>query len=142
MNGNPRSATRRTFRAAVPDATVLISGAHLFDPRADLDEAADVLVRDGRIAEIAPPGSIEPPQGAERVDGEGRHLFPGFVDPHVHLRTPGQEYKEDLDSGTRAAAAGGFCMVVTMPNTDPLLDNVSVALALRQGCEREACAAA
>ena len=66
------------------------------------------------------------------IDGEGRHLFPGFVDPHVHLRTPGQEHKEDLDSGTRAAAAGGFVAVVAMPNTDPTVDSAPVLRSLRE----------
>ena len=77
-----------------------------------------MLVRDGEIAEIGEPERSSA-DGAEVIDGEGRHLFPGFVDPHVHLRTPGQEHKEDLDSGTRAAAAGGFVAVVAMPNTEP-----------------------
>src|SRR5215212_1399425 len=88
-------------------ADVLIREAHVLDPRERIDAPHDVLVRDGEIAEIGAPGSIEAPAGAEVLDGSGKHLFPGFVDPHVHLRTPGQEHKEDLDSGTRAAAAGG-----------------------------------
>ena len=72
------------------------------------------------------------------IDGEGRHLFPGFVDPHVHLRTPGQEHKEDLDTGTRAAAAGGYVAVVAMPNTDPAIDSAPVLLSLREQARREA----
>ena len=72
------------------------------------------------------------------LDGEGRHLFPGFVDPHVHLRTPGQEHKEDLDSGTRSAAAGGFVAVIAMPNTDPTVDSAPVLQSLREGARREA----
>ena len=92
----------------------------MLDPRAGLDGARDVLVRDGEIAEIGAPGSLAAPDGAEVVDGAGPHLFPAFVDPHVHLRTPGQEHKEDLETGTRAAAAGGFCAIVAMPNTDPV----------------------
>ena len=71
-------------------------------------------------------------EGAEVLDGEGRHLFPGFVDPHVHLRTPGQEHKEDLDTGTRAAAAGGYGAVVAMPNTDPTVDCAPVLRSLRE----------
>jgi dihydroorotase len=97
-----------------------------------------VLVCDGEIAEIAPPNSIDPPGGVETLDGEGRHLFPGFVDPHVHLRTPGQEHKEDLDSGTRAAAAGGYVAVVAMPNTDPTVDSAPVLRSLREAARREA----
>ena len=78
------------------------------------------------VAEIGAPGAIAAPDGAEAVDGTGAHLFPGFVDPHVHLRVPGQEHKEDLETGTRAAAAGGFCAIVGMPNTAPPIDNASV----------------
>ena len=86
-----------------PPADLLVRGAHVLDPRAGIDAPHDVLVRAGVIAEIGAPGSLEAPDGAEAIDGEGRHLFPGFVDPHVHLRVPGQEHKEDLDSGTRAS---------------------------------------
>jgi dihydroorotase len=118
-----------------PPAEVLIRGAHVLDPREGLDEPLDVLVRDGVIAEI---GSPEAPEGCEVLDGEGRHLFPGFVDPHVHLRTPGQEHKEDLDSGTRAAAAGGYVAVVAMPNTDPTVDCAPVLRSLREAARREA----
>jgi dihydroorotase len=110
------------FAATAPPAELLIREAHLFDPRCELDRAGDVLIRSGRIAEIGAPGSIDA-AGAEVVDASGKHLFPAFVDPHVHLRTPGQEYKEDLETGTRAAAAGGYCAVIAMPNTSPVLDS-------------------
>ena len=110
----------------------------MLDPRAGIDAPHDVLVRGGEIAELGAPGSLEAPAGAEVLDGEGRHLFPGFVDPHVHLRTPGQEHKEDLDSGTRAAAAGGFVAVVAMPNTDPVVDSAPVLRSLREAARREA----
>jgi dihydroorotase len=119
-------------------ADLLIRGAHVLDPRAGIDASHDVLVRGGEIAELGAPGSIEAPQGAEVLDGEGRHLLPGFVDPHVHLRTPGQEHKEDLDSGTRAAAAGGFVAVIAMPNTDPTVDSAPVLRSLREAARREA----
>ena len=78
------------------------------------------------------------------LDGEGRHLFPGFVDPHVHLRTPGQEHKEDLDSGTRSAAAGGFVAVIAMPNTDPTVDSAPVLQLAARGrrAARRACRSA
>jgi dihydroorotase len=125
-------------RAPAPQATLLVRCAHLLDPRADLDGPGDVLVRDGEIAQFGAPGSIEPLAGAELIEGAGRHLFPGFVDPHVHLRTPGQEHKEDLYTGTRAAAAGGYCAVVAMPNTIPPIDAPAVLLALREEAAREA----
>ena len=98
-----------------------------------------MLVRGGEIAELGAPGTLAAPTAPRSIDGEGRHLFPGFVDPHVHLRTPGQEHKEDLDSGTRAAAAGGYVAVVAMPNTDPVVDSAPVLLlAARAGAARGA----
>ena len=121
-----------------PPADLLIRGAQVLDPRAGLDGAHDVLVRGGTIAELGAPGTLVAPEGAEVLDGEGRHLFPGFVDPHVHLRVPGQEHKEDLDSGTRAAAAGGFVAIVAMPNTDPVVDGAPVLRSLREAARREA----
>jgi dihydroorotase len=123
---------------AQPAADLLVRGAHVLDPRAGIDAPHDVLVRGGEIAAIGAPGSIEAPEGAEVLEGEGRHLFPGFVDPHVHLRTPGQEHKEDLDSGTRAAAAGGYVAVVAMPNTDPVVDSAPVLRSLREAARSEA----
>jgi dihydroorotase len=121
-----------------PPADLLIRAAHVLDPRAGLDAPHDVLVRGGVIAELGAPGSLEAPEGAEVLEGEGRHLFPGFVDPHVHLRVPGQEHKEDMDSGTRAAAAGGFVAIVAMPNTDPVVDDATVLRSLREAARREA----
>jgi dihydroorotase len=112
----------RLFARSAPPADLLIREVHVLDPRAGIDGERDVLIRAGAIAEIAASGSLEGPAGSETIDAAGKHLFPGFVDPHVHLRTPGQEHKEDLETGTRAAAAGGFCAVVAMPNTVPVLD--------------------
>jgi dihydroorotase len=120
-----------------PPADLLVRGAHVLDPRAGIDGPHDVLVRGGAIAELGAPGTL-PDDAVEVIDGQGRHLFPGFVDPHVHLRTPGQEHKEDLESGTRAAAAGGYVAVVAMPNTDPVVDSAPVLLSLREQARREA----
>jgi dihydroorotase len=125
-------------RAPVPPGNLLIRGAHLIDPRAGLDRIGDILVRDGEIAEIGEPGALEAPGGVEVVDAEGLHALPAFVDPHVHLRTPGREDEEDIDSGTRAAAAGGFCAILAMPNTDPVVDTASVLSALRRRAREEA----
>jgi dihydroorotase len=129
------------FKLFGPDpapAQVLIRSAHVLDPRGDHDEPHDVLIRDGEIAELGAPGSLMAPDGAETVDASGKHLFPAFVDPHVHLRTPGQEYKENIETGTAAAAAGGFCQVVAMPNTDPVVDDASVLGSLVDRARREA----
>jgi dihydroorotase len=117
-------------------ATLLVRGARLLDPRAKIDQVADLLVRDGRVAAIS--DAIEPPEGAEVVEAAGLHAFPGFVDPHVHLRTPGREDEEDIDSGTRAAAAGGFCAILAMPNTEPVVDSAPVLRALRERAGAEA----
>jgi len=125
-------------QAPAAPAEVLIASAHVLDPRAGIDAPHDVLVRDGRIAEIGAPGSIAAPPGAEVVDGRGRHLLPAFVDPHVHLRVPGQEHKEDIETGTRAAAAGGYCAVVAMPNTEPVVDSAPVLRSLRDAAARDA----
>ena len=122
--------------AAAPPATVLVRGARLLDPRAGLNGVSDVLVRDGRIAEISP--TIAAPEGGEVVEAEGLHAFPAFVDPHVHLRTPGREDEEDIDSGTRAAAAGGFCAILAQPNTDPVVDSAPVLRSLRERARVEA----
>ena len=120
------------------DATVLIRGAHLLDPRAGLDGPGDLLIRAGAIAEIGAPGALEAPDGAEVVEAEGLHAFPAFVDPHVHLRTPGREDEEDIETGTRAAAAGGFCAIVAMPNTDPVVDSAPLLRSLRERARAEA----
>ena len=125
-------------RAPAAAVDLLVRGAHVLDPRTGLDGLHDVLVREGEIAQIGAPGSLDAPPGAEVVDGTGRHLFPAFVDPHVHLRVPGQEHKEDLETGTRAAAAGGYCAVVAMPNTDPVVDSTPGLRSLRDAAARDA----
>ena len=117
---------------------LLIRSAQVLDPRSDLDGPHDVLIRDGHVAELGAPASLPAPEDGEVFDAAGRHVFPAFVDPHVHLRTPGQEYKEDIDSGTAAAAAGGFCAVIAMPNTDPVVDDPSILGSLIQRARHEA----
>jgi dihydroorotase len=131
--------TRRAVeldRAPVRPATVLIRGARLLDPRTGLDGRADLLIRDGAVAELGE--ALPAPSGAEVVEAEGLHAFPGFADPHVHLRTPGREDEEDIDSGTRAAAAGGFCAILAQPNTDPVVDSAPVLRSLRERARAEA----
>jgi len=122
---------------AVP-ANLMLSEAHVLDPRAGIDARHDVRVRAGEIAEIAAPGTLQAAGDEEAIDASGRTLMPAFFDPHVHLRTPGQEHKEDLETGTRAAAAGGFGGAIAMPNTDPVLDSAPLLRSLRDAAAREA----
>lgn len=113
-----------------PDATLLIRDVELLDPAAGIEGRHDVLIRDGIVAELGEPGSIEPGE-AELIEGEGLHVFPAFFDPHVHLRTPGQEYKEDVETGTRSAAAGGYAGILAMANTVPPVSTPEQIEALR-----------
>ncbi len=99
---------------------LMLRGARCIDPQVGLDEVCDVLVRDGVVVEVGQ--NLEMPKGVER-DLSGKILVPGLVDMHVHLRDPGLEQKEDIASGTRAAAHGGFTAVCAMPNTKPVVDN-------------------
>ena len=104
------------------NSSLLIRGGHLIDPVASVDAPMDVLLRDGRVAEIAPPNKIRG-NADEKFDARGLIVAPGFIDLHVHLREPGQGYKETIASGTAAAAAGGFTSVCCMPNTHPVVDS-------------------
>ena len=112
----------------------LLTGARVVDPGRRLDDIHDVLIEDGRIAAVEP--SLEVGDEVEVVDLAGRVVTPGWIDIHVHLREPGQEYKEDVESGTRAAAAGGFTAVACMANTDPVNDNRSVTEHILRQAER------
>ena len=118
-------------------AEVLLRDVRAIDPREDLDGRCDVLVSGGRVVEVGDAGSLSASEGTETIDGQGRlALFPAFFDPHVHLRTPGQEHKEDIESGTRAAAAGGYAGVLAMPNTDPVLDSAPLLGSVREAAAR------
>jgi dihydroorotase len=122
-------------------ADLLLREVHVLDPRAGIDACHDVRVRAGAIAELGAPGALSPEEGEEALENGSerrRVLVPAFFDPHVHLRTPGQEHKEDLDTGTRAAASGGYGAVLAMPNTDPVLDSAPLLRSLRDAAAREA----
>lgn len=130
------SAPRLTCRALPPER-FLLTGVHLLDPCHGVEVEGDLLVEDGKIAAIG--DALERQAGVEVLDDLGGcWVFPGFVDPHVHLRTPGYEYKEDLASGSRAAAAGGYVAVVAMANTDPAVDSGPVAAWVLDEAERDA----
>ena len=111
--------------------SLLIRGGRVIDPLAKVDALMDILLRDGQVAEIAPPNKIRG-AGDEKIDASGLIVAPGFIDLHVHLREPGQSYKETVASGTAAAAAGGFTSVCCMPNTQPVLDSPEWVTWLRQ----------
>jgi dihydroorotase len=120
-------------------ARLLLRDVHVLDPRSGLDERHDLRVAGGILSELAEPGTLQPGDQEEMIEGHGRlRVLPAFFDPHVHLRAPGQEHKEDLESGTRAAAAGGYCGVIAMPNTVPVLDSAPLLRSLRDSAAREA----
>jgi dihydroorotase len=107
---------------------VLFRGVRLVDPASGHDGVTDVLVEDETVAEVGPGLSGS---GARRIDGDGLVLAPGLVDLHAHLREPGFEHKETVETGTRAAAAGGYTALSAMPNTEPVTDNVAVVAEVR-----------
>jgi dihydroorotase len=107
--------------------SLTFEAVRVVDPTQGIDETLTVTVEKGVIARI------EPASG-----GNGKVLAPAFVDPHVHLRTPGREDEEDLGSGARAAAAGGYCAILAMPNTDPVVDSAAVLGALAERAQAEA----
>jgi dihydroorotase len=111
-------------------ADLVLRRATVLDPVAGIDALHDVVVREGAIAELAAPGEAAA-EGLEEIDASGLHAFPAFFDPHVHLRTPGQEHKEDIETGSRAAAAGGYCGVLAMANTEPPVSTPADIEALR-----------
>ena len=100
-------------------------------------EKKDVLVEDGKIVKIA---ENIPANGSVEIDASGLHVFPGLIDMHVHLRDPGYEYKEDIESGSKAAVKGGFTQICCMPNTDPIADNkVVISYIKHKAQETAAC---
>ena len=106
-----------------PDKPILIKGGHVIDP-GRWNGPADVLIEGGKITNIGP--NLPVPKEAKVVQAAGRLVLPGFVDVHVHFREPGFEYKENIQTGTAAAVAGGFTSVCCMPNTNPVNDNQSI----------------
>jgi dihydroorotase len=111
------------YSKIAPRESLVVTGARVLDPAEGVDATVDVRVDDGVIAAIGT--SLE--RNAHRVvDGTGLVLAPAFVDPHVHLRTPGREDEETIASGTAAAAAGGYCAILAMPNTEPVVDSAAV----------------
>ncbi len=108
----------RLAQRSGPAASLVIRGARVLDPAAGIDEVRDLVIRDGVVG--------GDPAGLEEIDGTGLLAVPGFVDPHVHLRTPGREDLETIATGSLAAASGGFVTIVSMPNTVPVIDTAPV----------------
>ncbi len=102
---------------------ILIKSGHVVDPSNSLDMVMDIVIENGKVIEVSEKAEAK---ADKIIDAKGLHVFPGFVDAHCHLREPGQEYKEDIASGTKAAAKGGFTAVACMPNTKPVADNDAV----------------
>jgi len=112
--------------------TLLIKGGKLLDPASGTISPGDVLCRDGKIVALGPDAANMAAHEAEVLDATGQIVTPGLIDMHVHLRDPGQEYKEDIISGTRAAAAGGFTTIACMPNTAPVIDHAAMVSFVRE----------
>jgi len=114
---------------------MLIKNGRVIDPASGVDCVADVLIEDGRIAAVAP--DLSSPN-AEVLDATGLIVAPGFIDMHVHLREPGFEHAENIESGSRAAAAGGFTSICCMPNTKPVNDSATVTSYIVERARRKA----
>ena len=113
---------------------LLIKGGRLIDPKAGIDGVYDLLIDEAKIIEIS---ETIPDDGCEIIDATGKYVMPGLVDAHCHLRDPGFEYKEDIETGTRSAAKGGFTSIACMPNTNPVADNEAVIKYIIQKAEQE-----
>jgi dihydroorotase len=114
---------------------LVIRGARVLDPTEGVDAVLDVRIDAGTIAQL---GASVDANSHRVIDGAGLVLAPAFIDPHVHLRTPGREDEETIESGTAAAAAGGYCAILAMPNTSPIVDTPEVLRGLRARAEQEA----
>jgi dihydroorotase len=137
MDSGPGPSAPKLACRAFPPERFLLPSVHLFDPGEGVDFVGDILVAEGKIVAMADHLPRHP--GLEIVDEvSGCWVFPGFVDPHAHLRTPGYEYKEDLASGSRAAAAGGYVAVIAMANTEPVVDSGTIAAAVIEQAARDA----
>src|SRR5271157_6591318 len=121
----PRSKAKAKRNPRNP-LMLLIKNGRVLDPASKTDAPRDILLDGERIVEIAPTGKISLSNGAEVFDASGLIVAPGFIDMHVHLREPGQENSETIETGTLAAARGGFTAACCMPNTKPANDNTSI----------------
>ena len=109
---------------------IIIKNGHVIDPKNNISAVMDVIIQDGVIVAVGEPADGEAikidKKNAKIIDAKGMYVVPGLIDAHCHLRDPGFEYKEDIETGTRSAAKGGFTSVACMPNTSPVIDNKTV----------------
>jgi dihydroorotase len=103
---------------------ILIKNGHVIDPKSGRDSVQDILIENGIIEDIG--NDYNDFTNCDIIDAKGKYVLPGFVDAHCHLRDPGQEYKEDIESGTMSAAKGGYTSIACMPNTEPVIDNAAI----------------
>lgn len=117
--------------------SLLLTGGRLIDPANRLDTTADLLIRDGKIVAVGAEAARQAPPDADRTDVRGLVVCPGLIDLHVHLREPGQTAKENIATGTLAAARGGFTSLVCMPNTSPAIDNAGTVALIHDRAKRD-----
>jgi dihydroorotase len=117
--------------------SLLLTGGRVIDPASQLDSTADLLIVDGKISAVGKDAAAKAPADVERLDVKGLVVCPGLIDLHVHLREPGQTAKENIATGTAAAARGGFTSVVCMPNTSPSIDTAGTVALIRERAERQ-----
>ena len=115
---------------------IIIKNGHVIDIKTGIDEVKNILIEDGIVKSIFKDGETEV-QNAEIIDASGMYVVPGLIDAHCHLREPGFEYKEDIETGTRSAAMGGFTSIACMPNTKPVIDNESVVEFIKSRAEKD-----
>ncbi len=115
---------------------LLLTGGRVIDPANKIDQTADVLLVDGKVAAVGGDAAAKAPANVERIDVSGKVVCPGLIDMHVHLREPGQSAKETIETGSRAAAAGGFTSVLCMPNTNPSIDTAGTVALIQDKSEK------
>ena len=121
----------RKTSAAHP-GSVLITGGRILDPSKKTDKLGDLLIANGKIVAVDGVGKIPASKAAKVIRAKGKWVVPGLIDVHTHLREPGHEYKETIETGTRAAVAGGFTSVACMANTNPVNDSPNVTAFIRE----------
>ena len=131
MNNTKHDVNIEKVKSIISNS-LLIRGGRVIDPANEIDKVADVLIVDGKIAAV---GEMPNLKAHDEIDATGKIVTPGLIDMHVHLREPGQEAKEDFESGSMAAAAGGFTRVATMPNTSPVIDTAALVRSMKKRAE-------